>query len=91
MKRYENFPLWVVLLTGLHSVITHGLGFFIIWRLGLIYALIYLAYVIFLELKLIRNHCVDCYYYGKTCVFGKGRLSSWLFEKAIRPGLMLKV
>jgi hypothetical protein len=24
---------------------------------------------------------VDCYYYGKTCSFGKGRLSSFLFKR----------
>jgi hypothetical protein len=34
-----------------------------------------------LEYKLISSHCVDCYYFGKTCAFGKGRISSLFFKK----------
>jgi hypothetical protein len=33
------------------------------------------------EYRLIRYHCTRCYYWGKTCGFGKGRLSSWFFKK----------
>jgi hypothetical protein len=29
----------------------------------------------------LSRHCVDCYYYGKTCAFGKGWLSSLFFPK----------
>ncbi|MCX6740677.1 MAG: hypothetical protein NTZ49_05645 [Candidatus Parcubacteria bacterium] len=28
-----------------------------------------------------KHHCVNCYYYGKYCAFGKGKLSSLLFKK----------
>ncbi|MFC1787240.1 hypothetical protein ACFLY8_04345 [Halobacteriota archaeon] len=28
-----------------------------------------------------RRSCVNCYYYGKYCAFGKGKLSYLLFKK----------
>jgi hypothetical protein len=34
-----------------------------------------------LEIKLLRGHCVNCYYFGKTCFSGQGRLSSLFFKK----------
>lgn len=41
----------------------------------------YLIYVLILEYRLLSKHCVNCYYWGKTCGFGKGRVSSWFFRK----------
>jgi hypothetical protein len=34
-----------------------------------------------MEYRVIRYHCINCFYWGKTCGFGKGRLSSLLFKK----------
>jgi hypothetical protein len=28
-----------------------------------------------------RKSCVNCYYYGKFCAFGKGKISSLFFKK----------
>ena len=81
VKKYDNFPVWVVILTNLSSLSIYGFGFFILYRLGLIFSLLYLVYVCILEFRLIKHHCVDCYYWGKTCGFGKGRISSLLFKQ----------
>lgn len=80
-KTYENYPVWVVVLSNLVSLAIYGLGFAIIFRLGLIFSIFYLIYILVLEHRLIGHHCVDCHYWGKACGFGKGRLSSWFFEK----------
>jgi len=80
-KHHENYPIWVVTLSNLVSLATYGLGFYIMMRLNLIVAFFYLAFVLVLEFRLIKRHCVDCYYWGKTCGFGKGRISAWLFKK----------
>jgi hypothetical protein len=42
---------------------------------------LYLLFVLVLEYRVVSRHCVDCYYYGKTCAFGKGRLSCLIFPK----------
>jgi hypothetical protein len=51
------------------------------FKLGVIFSALFLFYVLVLEYRLIRYHCTDCYYWGKTCGFGKGRLSSLFFKK----------
>lgn len=79
-KTRENYTIWVIILSNLVSLAIYGLGFYILIRLSLIVAFAYLAFVLILELRLIKNHCVNCYYWGKTCGFGKGRVSA-LFNK----------
>jgi hypothetical protein len=34
---------------------------------------------LWLELQVLRKSCRNCYYYGKTCGLGKGRLCALLF------------
>jgi hypothetical protein len=79
VKRYENYPIWVVILSNLVSIGIYGLGFLIMIRLGLLVSILYLIYVSIFEYRVTRYHCIHCFYWGKTCGFGKGRLSSWIF------------
>jgi len=80
-KSFENFPSWIVMASVLFSLAVYAFGFLILFRLGLVFSLLYLLYVFILEYRLIKNHCTNCFYWGKACGFGKGRLSSWFFKK----------
>ncbi len=80
-KCYERYPYWAILLSNLVSIAIYLAGAFIIYQFGLVWAALYLLYVLYLEIRLIKWHCVDCYYYGRTCAFGKGKLSSLFFRK----------
>ncbi len=80
-NRYENYPGGIVALSNLVSLAIYGLGFLVLSRVGVVFALLYLLYIAGFEFRLLRYHCTSCYYWGKTCGFGKGRLSSWLFQK----------
>jgi hypothetical protein len=77
---HENFPVWTVIVSNLGSIFTYGTGFLIMHRTGLVFSILYLVYVVILEYRLIRFHCVNCYYWGKICGFGKGRISSFFFK-----------
>lgn len=81
IKRYENYPLGIVILSNFVSLAIYGLGFLIIFRLGLVFSFLYLLFILIFEYRLIRYHCTNCFYWGKTCGFGKGKLSSWIFKK----------
>ncbi len=81
VNKYENYPAGTVILSNLVSLGIYGIGFMIIFRTGFIFSILYLLYILILEYRLIKNHCTNCYYWGKTCGFGKGRLSSWFFKK----------
>lgn len=80
-KTYENFPTWIVVLSNSVSILIYSSGFIITLRLGWIAAVLYLVYLLAFEYRLISKHCVNCYYWGKTCGFGQGRLSSVFFRK----------
>jgi len=80
-KTHDNFPIWIVILSNLVSILIYSLGFFLTLRLGWIAAVLYLVFILAFEYRLISKHCVNCYYWGKTCGFGKGRISSLFFQK----------
>lgn len=80
-KTYEKFPVWIVLLSNLVAVSIYTIGAYILAGFGILFAVLYLLYCLWIELKVIRGSCVDCYYYGKVCGFGKGRLCTILFKK----------
>jgi hypothetical protein len=77
----DSYPWWVVAVSNLVSLAIYGLGAYIIYQLGWIWMVVYLAYALIQEIRLLGGHCVHCYYYGKTCAFGKGRLSAVLFKR----------
>jgi hypothetical protein len=81
IKCYEQYPLWIVFLSNFVSVAIYAIGGYIIYQLGLAFLVAYLLYVLFLEVRLMKKSCTNCYYYGKVCAFGKGRLSAIFFEK----------
>lgn len=78
---YENYPWWIVLVSNLLSLSTYIIGFYILFGLGLFFAILYFLYCLFMEIRLLKEGCVNCYYYGKTCGFGKGRLSALFFKQ----------
>lgn len=77
----ENYPAATVVVSNLLSVLIWGIGAFILWQFSIILAIAYVFFILILEFRLLSGHCVDCYYYGRTCAFGKGRLSARFFSK----------
>ena len=78
---HDSYPWWIVVLSNLVSVAIYGLGAYIIYQAGWIYMTIYLAFILILDIRLLKGHCVNCYYYGKACAFGKGRVSDAFFKR----------
>jgi len=78
---YEKYPTPSVIVSNLVSLLIYGIGAFILYQFSLIWVIGYVLFIILLEVRLLGRHCVNCYYYGKTCAFGKGWLSSLFFPK----------
>lgn len=81
IKTYDSFPIWIVILSNTVSILIYISGLILILQLGWIAGVLYLVYILAFEYRLLSRHCVGCYYWGKTCGFGKGRLSSLFFKK----------
>ena len=77
---YENYPTLIVIGSNLLSVLIWGIGAFLLYQISLFWVIGYVLFILLLEFRLPGSHCVDYYYYGKTCAFGKGRLSA-LFSR----------
>lgn len=81
LKYYDNFPARIVFIANAVAILLYGFGLIVCFRLHWITGLLYLFYIVFLEFRLISRHCINCYYYGKICGFGKSWLSTKLFQK----------
>jgi len=81
MRTFESYPCWIVAVSNLLSVAIYLAGAYILYQLGVIWPVIYLIYIGWLEIRLMKKSCVYCYYFGKQCAFGKGKISSLLFKK----------
>jgi hypothetical protein len=77
----ENYPLAIVIGSNLLSLLIYVIGAIILSRFSVIWVIGYVLFILFLEFRLLSGHCVDCYYFGKTCAFGKGRLSALFFRR----------
>lgn len=78
---YEKYPTGIVIASNLLSFFMYLIGAFLVYQVGLVWVILYILFIIVLEFRLLGRHCVDCYYWGKTCAFGKGRLSCLIFPK----------
>jgi hypothetical protein len=80
----EAYPVSTVLVSNLVPVLIYAIGIYLLLQSGLLWVAAYLVFVLILEYRLLSRHCVDCYYYGKCCAFGKGSLSARFFRRG-RP------
>jgi len=59
----------------------YAIGAYIMFDLGVIWGCLYLAFCLFAEIRIMRMSCIHCYYYGKWCGLGRGKLASLFFKK----------
>ena len=78
---YDNYPVSTVIVSNALSLLIYCTGLFLVYQFGLIPAVLFALYLMVLEIRVISSHCVDCWYYGKTCAFGKGKISALFFKK----------
>ena len=89
-KAYENFPIWIPLLAWVLSLSIYALGTYIFWFLYIPLTAGYITYCLWIEYRILRFSCVNCYYYGKTCGLGRGKLCAMLFKKGNPESFLAK-
>ena len=80
-KIYDEFPLPLVLFCVVVNISIYIVGAYLIAPLGEMFIALYLLYCLWVEIKVLIMSCRDCYYYGKLCAFGKGKICSLLIKK----------
>lgn len=81
VKAYEDFPFSLLLLSILVTLSIYSVGAAILSPLGFIAPTLYLLFCLGCEINVMRNSCVDCYYYGRRCAFGRGKLAPLFFKQ----------
>lgn len=80
-KCFENYPAGMVLASITAALLIYAIGTIVISKLGCFWVAVYVLYILFLEIRLMRRSCVNCYYYDKYCAFGKGKLAALFLRK----------
>ncbi len=78
----EEYPQAPVILNNLLMILWIVMGTLACWFFNPSVALVFLAFAVIMVYVVLRKLvCTDCYYYGKWCPIGWGKLSATLFKK----------
>ncbi|MBU0687547.1 MAG: hypothetical protein KKB81_06860 [Candidatus Margulisbacteria bacterium] len=80
-KGFENYPAWIVIVMNLVTFISYGIGAYILFRLGVAWGFLYVLYILYVESTIYREGCKYCYYYGKVCAWGRGKIAALFIKK----------
>jgi hypothetical protein len=78
---YDEFPLYLVLFCIAVNISIYIVGAYLIVPLGKIFVALYLLYCLWMEIRVLIMSCRDCYYYGRLCAFGRGKICSLFLGK----------
>ncbi len=86
---YDRFPARFVALCAGVTVAIYAIGAYLIAPSGIVFVGLYLLFCLYMELRVVTKSCRDCYYYGKLCAFGRGKLCALVLPKG-SPGRFLE-
>jgi hypothetical protein len=78
----ENYPKHIIIVRWIILILAFALGIYVLFQLHQILAIVYIMYsVIALTLILPLSRCVSCFYHGRYCNTGWGKIAAYLFNK----------
>ena len=80
-RKFESYPARMMLVYYFASFSVYAAGLYLTYQIMPLLSLLFFIYVAFLEVQVLREGCVRCYYYGKSCVCGKGKLAKILLKQ----------
>ncbi len=78
---YENYPSSIPIVSYAQTIAIYVIGALVIAGFGIWWALFYTGFCVFLEITVLLRSCVHCYYHGKVCAFGRGKICAIFFKK----------
>ena len=81
----ESFPAWWIVLENIGFILNWGIGFVLLlpfkYNSVSIVSWCYLVILAIVQISLKKYNCSNCYYYGKWCHLGWGKLTCLLFKE----------
>jgi hypothetical protein len=90
-KTVDVFPLGWVLFCAAVNIAIYVIGAYLIAPLGKITVVLYLLYCLWMEIRVLITGCRDCYYYGKWCALGRGKICALFFRKGSPERFKMKL
>ena len=89
-EAFDMFPWRLVAVSNAVSLSIYAIGLSLMAQWGPWWAGLYAAYCLWMEWRLLAGSCRFCYYYGKRCGFGTGRICSMFFTGGTERSLSSK-
>jgi hypothetical protein len=80
-KIYENFPIWIPSVSCALCLAIYAIGTYVFLKLQILFAVLYVLFCVWIELRVLKDSCANCDYYGRTCGLGRGKLCALIFKK----------
>ncbi len=81
----EFFPRWWIVLENIGFILNWGIGFVLLLPFKYnevpVVSWLYLVILIIVQFLLKKHNCSSCYYYGRWCHLGWGKLTCLLFKQ----------
>ncbi len=81
----ESFSISWILAENILHLSTWIIAGWLVWPVRLhgwpVATILWAAVVVAVQVLLKKHNCSGCYYYGKSCHLGWGKLSAWLFDQ----------
>jgi len=81
LKGFERYPIWVVIVFNLISWSVYLAGMYLLYLIWPLLSILLLLYFFYLEILTYKEGCSCCYYYGKLCAFGRGKIAKIFFKR----------
>ena len=80
----HTYPKYVIIIRWIILVVTFALGTYILTDIKVLFGVGYAIYsLIALTLILPLSRCVNCFYHGKVCNTGWGKVAAYLFPRGM--------
>ncbi|MFX0124475.1 MAG: hypothetical protein ACFFAE_12605 [Candidatus Hodarchaeota archaeon] len=80
-NKLENYPFRIVCVSAILTIISYLLGTLVLYVLHPVLGILFLLLAVFTIIVSMKLRCTHCYYHGKFCNFGLGKLAAVLFKK----------
>ena len=79
-QKLENYPIKVVCVSASLTILSYLIGSIVLYVLNPLLGMLFLLLAISTIIISMKLRCTHCYYLGKYCNFGLGKLAAFFFQ-----------
>ena len=80
-EAFEGYPCSTVFISNFVNLMVCVVGVYLVWQLGALWGVLFIVFLLGNEFFIYKHGCSCCYYYGKRCAFGRGKVARFFVKK----------